>query len=140
MPGNRFFDTNVLIYAFTAHDPRGIRAEELLTEVFLQFVGQHVAERGVQALGLVDLLDGWWRLCGDIDEGFVAGHIKLLDLECIHEAPRRSIGLRISRGTHGSEQHYPTRAPSVMIFCQASRPRSRSSASFSLEKSTATPS
>ena len=32
MPGNRFFDTNVLIYAFAADDPRGIRAEELLAE------------------------------------------------------------------------------------------------------------
>jgi len=32
MPGNRFFDTNVLIYAFAADDPRSIRAEELLAE------------------------------------------------------------------------------------------------------------
>ena len=32
MPGNRFFDTNILIYAFAADDPRSIRAEELLGE------------------------------------------------------------------------------------------------------------
>ena len=32
MPGNPFFDTNVLIYAFAADDPRAIRAEELLAE------------------------------------------------------------------------------------------------------------
>lgn len=32
MPGNRFFDTNVLIYAFAADDPRSLRAEELLAE------------------------------------------------------------------------------------------------------------
>ena len=32
MAGNRFFDTNVLIYAFAAGDPRSIRAEELLAE------------------------------------------------------------------------------------------------------------
>ena len=32
MPGNRFFDTNVLIYAFAADDPRNFRAEELLSE------------------------------------------------------------------------------------------------------------
>ena len=32
MPGNLFFDTNVLIYAFVADDRRGIRAEELLAE------------------------------------------------------------------------------------------------------------
>ena len=32
MPGNLFFDTNVLIYAFAADDPRSIRAEELLAE------------------------------------------------------------------------------------------------------------
>lgn len=32
MPGNRFFATNVLIYAFAADDPRSIRAEELLAE------------------------------------------------------------------------------------------------------------
>ena len=30
MAGNRFFDTNVLIYAFAADDQRSIRAEELL--------------------------------------------------------------------------------------------------------------
>lgn len=32
MPGERFFDTNVLIYAFAADDPRGARAEELLAQ------------------------------------------------------------------------------------------------------------
>ena len=32
MPGDRFFDTNVLIYAFAADDSRSIRAEELLAE------------------------------------------------------------------------------------------------------------
>ena len=32
MPRNRFFDTNVLIYAFAADDPRSLRAEELLAE------------------------------------------------------------------------------------------------------------
>ena len=32
MPGNRFFDTNVLIYAFAADDPRSLRAEELMAE------------------------------------------------------------------------------------------------------------
>ena len=32
MPANRFFDTNVLIYAFAADDPRSIRAEALLAE------------------------------------------------------------------------------------------------------------
>ena len=30
MPGSRFFDTNILIYAFAADDPRGARAEALL--------------------------------------------------------------------------------------------------------------
>jgi len=32
MPGERFFDTNVLIYAFATGDPRRGRAEELLAE------------------------------------------------------------------------------------------------------------
>lgn len=32
MPGSRFFDTNVLIYAFAADDPRSLRAEELLVD------------------------------------------------------------------------------------------------------------
>ena len=32
MPGDRFFDTNVLIYAFAADDLRSARAEELLSE------------------------------------------------------------------------------------------------------------
>jgi predicted nucleic acid-binding protein len=32
MPGERFFDTNVLIYAFASGDPRNPRAEELLGE------------------------------------------------------------------------------------------------------------
>ena len=32
MPGERFFDTNVLIYAFAAGDRRSGRAEALLTE------------------------------------------------------------------------------------------------------------
>lgn len=32
MPGERFFDTNVLIYAFAAGDPRSARAESLLAE------------------------------------------------------------------------------------------------------------
>ncbi|HMM74623.1 MAG TPA: PIN domain-containing protein [Gammaproteobacteria bacterium] len=32
MSAERFFDTNVLLYAFAADDPRSIRAEELLAE------------------------------------------------------------------------------------------------------------
>ena len=32
MPGERFFDTNILIYAFAANDPRSARAEALLAE------------------------------------------------------------------------------------------------------------
>ena len=32
MPGERFFDTNVLIYAFAAGDRRSVRAEALLAE------------------------------------------------------------------------------------------------------------
>lgn len=32
MPVRRFFDTNVLIYAFAADDRRSLRAEELLAE------------------------------------------------------------------------------------------------------------
>ena len=32
MPGERFFDTNVLVYAFAVDDPRGIRAESFLAE------------------------------------------------------------------------------------------------------------
>ena len=32
MPGERFLDTNVLIYAFARGDPRNARAEELLVE------------------------------------------------------------------------------------------------------------
>ena len=32
MPGSRFFDTNILIYAFAAGDPRSARAEALLAD------------------------------------------------------------------------------------------------------------
>jgi len=32
MPGDRFFDTNILIYAFAANDPRAARAEALIAE------------------------------------------------------------------------------------------------------------
>jgi predicted nucleic acid-binding protein len=32
MPGNRFFDTNILIYAFAADDPRSARAEALIAD------------------------------------------------------------------------------------------------------------
>ena len=32
MPGRRFFDTNILVYAFAADDPRCARAEELIGE------------------------------------------------------------------------------------------------------------
>jgi predicted nucleic acid-binding protein len=32
MPAKRFFDTNILIYAFAADDPRSARAESLITE------------------------------------------------------------------------------------------------------------
>jgi predicted nucleic acid-binding protein len=32
MPGERFLDTNVLIYAFASDDPRNARAEELLAD------------------------------------------------------------------------------------------------------------
>jgi predicted nucleic acid-binding protein len=31
-PGKRFFDTNILIYAFAADDPRGARAEALIAD------------------------------------------------------------------------------------------------------------
>jgi predicted nucleic acid-binding protein len=32
MPGDRFFDTNILIYAFAAGDRRSVRAESLMAE------------------------------------------------------------------------------------------------------------
>jgi predicted nucleic acid-binding protein len=32
MPASRFFDTNILIYAFAADDPRSPRAESLISE------------------------------------------------------------------------------------------------------------
>jgi predicted nucleic acid-binding protein len=32
MPGSRFFDTNILIYAFSADDPRSARAEALIAD------------------------------------------------------------------------------------------------------------
>ena len=32
MPGRRFFDTNVLIYAFASDDPRSARAEALIAD------------------------------------------------------------------------------------------------------------
>ena len=32
MPGDRFFDTNILIYAFAAADHRSARAEALMAE------------------------------------------------------------------------------------------------------------
>jgi predicted nucleic acid-binding protein len=32
MPAKRFFDTNILIYAFAAGDPRGAQAESLIAE------------------------------------------------------------------------------------------------------------
>jgi predicted nucleic acid-binding protein len=32
MPGRRFFDTNILVYAFAANDPRSARAEVLIAE------------------------------------------------------------------------------------------------------------
>jgi predicted nucleic acid-binding protein len=32
MPDRRFFDTNVLVYAFAADDPRGARAEALIAD------------------------------------------------------------------------------------------------------------
>ncbi len=32
MPGSRFFDTNILIYAFAADDPRSARAEALVAD------------------------------------------------------------------------------------------------------------
>jgi len=32
MPGERFFDTNILIYAFAANEPRSARAEALIAE------------------------------------------------------------------------------------------------------------
>ena len=32
MPGDRFFDTNILIYAFAAGDRRSVRAEALVAE------------------------------------------------------------------------------------------------------------
>ena len=31
-PGSRFFDTNILIYAFAANDPRNVRAEALIAD------------------------------------------------------------------------------------------------------------
>ena len=32
MPDRRFFDTNVLVYAFAADDPRSARAEALIAD------------------------------------------------------------------------------------------------------------
>ena len=71
MPGNLFFDTNVLIYAFAADDPRSIRAEELLAEggvIGVQVLNEftNVARRKLQwqwaqiesALAVIDELLG----------------------------------------------------------------------------------
>jgi len=46
MPGNVFFDTNVLIYALAQNDPRGARAEALLAEggvISVQVLNEFVA-------------------------------------------------------------------------------------------------
>ena len=32
MPARQFFDTNILVYAFAASDPRSVRAESLIAE------------------------------------------------------------------------------------------------------------
>ena len=40
MPGRRFFDTNVLVYAFAADDPRSARAEALIADGGV--IGVHV--------------------------------------------------------------------------------------------------
>ena len=32
MPAKRFFDTNILVYAFASDDPRSVRAESLIAE------------------------------------------------------------------------------------------------------------
>lgn len=32
MPARRFFDTNVIVYAFAANDPRSVRSESLIAE------------------------------------------------------------------------------------------------------------
>ena len=86
MPGDRFFDTNVLIYAFAADDPRSARAEELLSEggvIGVQVLNEftNVARRKLSwnwdeikaALSVIaQLLDGPRSLTGAIHASAVA--------------------------------------------------------------------
>jgi predicted nucleic acid-binding protein len=86
MPGDRFFDTNVLIYAFAADDPRGTRAEELLAEggvIGVQVLNEftNVARRKLSwsweqidaaLLVIVQLLGGARSLTGAIHASAVA--------------------------------------------------------------------
>lgn len=71
MPGERFFDTNILIYAFAANDPRSARAEALLADggvVGVQVMNEftNVARRKLDwdwreigaALGVIEALLG----------------------------------------------------------------------------------
>ena len=70
MPGDVFFDTNVLIYAIGEHDPRSARAEALLAKggtISIQCLNEFVSvarrKLGMQWREIVEALDAILILC-----------------------------------------------------------------------------
>ena len=72
--------------------------------LLLELHGADVAERGMQAALIVNVVDEPGKLLGDVVEGLERHRIDRFDLECLHEALRLGVVVRVSAPAHRADQ------------------------------------
>jgi len=71
--------------------------------LLLELHGADVAERGMQAALIVNVVDEPGKLLGDVVEGLGCHRIDRLDFECLHEALRLGVIVRVSAPAHRAD-------------------------------------
>lgn len=71
--------------------------------LLLELHGADIAERGVQAALIVNIVDEPGRLLGDFIEGLERHRIDRLDFERFHEALRLGVVVRVSAPAHRAD-------------------------------------
>lgn len=73
--------------------------------LLLELHAAQVAERRLQPLGVVDLVDEARKVSRDIGESFVLRHVHCLDLERFHEALGLGVVVGIAVASHRADQY-----------------------------------
>jgi len=71
--------------------------------LFLELHRADVAERRMQATSIANVVDEPGKLFGDVVEGLKGDRTDRLDFECLHEAHRLGVIVRVSAPAHQAD-------------------------------------